>query len=116
MNRRTFLGTTLGAAGLSTCNARLAGAVAQNAAPEPLVWPLVTKPQAGIRSFAGHTDTVLDVIGRLGTAFDRYTSRDKRISVNVTVIAPPIWVAICAKGISCMRFAAVRMATSPVPP
>src|SRR6201993_1032689 len=67
MNRRTFLGTTLGATGLSTCKARLAGAAAQNAAPAPLVWPLVAKPQAGIRSFAGHTDTVLDVIGRVGT-------------------------------------------------
>jgi extracellular solute-binding protein len=67
MNRRKFLGTTLGATGLNSCNARSAGAVAQNAAPEPLVWPLVAKPQAGIRSFAGHTDTVLDVIGRLGT-------------------------------------------------
>jgi hypothetical protein len=67
MNRRTFLGTTLGATGLNTCNVRSAGAFAQNAAPGPLVWPLMAKPQPGIRSFAGHTDTVLDVIGRLGT-------------------------------------------------
>jgi hypothetical protein len=67
MNRRTFLGTTLGATALNACNARSAGAVRQNAVPEPLVWPLVAKPQAGIRSFVGHTDTVLDVIGRLGT-------------------------------------------------
>src|SRR5262249_10446940 len=36
------------------------------AQPEPLVWPLVTKPQSAIRSFVGHTDTVLDVIGRIG--------------------------------------------------
>ena len=36
--------------------------------------------------------------------------------VNMIVIAPPIRVAICANGISCMRFAAVRIATSPVPP
>jgi hypothetical protein len=38
------------------------------APPEPLVWPVVP-PQSGtgIRSFAGHTDTVLDVVGRLGT-------------------------------------------------
>ena len=34
--------------------------------PEPLVWPIVAKLPAGIRSFVGHTDTVLDVIGRLG--------------------------------------------------
>ena len=39
-----------------------------------------------------------------------------RISVTVTTIAPPIRVAICANGINCIRFAAVRIATSPVPP
>jgi hypothetical protein len=37
------------------------------APPEPLVWPIATKLQPGIRSFVGHTDTVLDVIGRIGT-------------------------------------------------
>jgi hypothetical protein len=31
------------------------------------VWPIATKLQPGIRSFVGHTDTVLDVIGRIGT-------------------------------------------------
>src|ERR1700760_803183 len=34
----------------------------------------------------------------------------------VTVIAPPIRVAICAKGMSSIRLAAVKIATSPVPP
>jgi hypothetical protein len=34
---------------------------------EPLLWPVVTKPQPGIGSFAGHTNTVLDVVGRIGT-------------------------------------------------
>jgi Bacterial extracellular solute-binding protein len=33
---------------------------------EPLVWPTVTTLQPAIRSFAGHTDTVLDVVGRIG--------------------------------------------------
>jgi hypothetical protein len=33
---------------------------------EPLVWPVVTKLQPGIRSFTGHTDTVLDIVGRIG--------------------------------------------------
>ena len=33
---------------------------------EPLVWPVVTGLRAGIRSLAGHTDTVLDVIGEIG--------------------------------------------------
>src|SRR5207247_2596487 len=35
--------------------------------PGPLVWPVVAKPQPGIRSFAGHTDTVPDIVGRIGT-------------------------------------------------
>jgi extracellular solute-binding protein len=34
---------------------------------EPLVWPVVTKLQPGIPSFAGHADDVLDVVGRIGT-------------------------------------------------
>jgi Bacterial extracellular solute-binding protein len=34
---------------------------------EPLVWPVVTKLQPGIRSFTGHTDTVLDIVGRIGS-------------------------------------------------
>jgi hypothetical protein len=34
---------------------------------EPLVWPVVTKRQPGIRCFAGHTDTVPDIVGRVGT-------------------------------------------------
>src|SRR6476469_5634266 len=43
-------------------------------------------------------------------------TRERAISTSVTVIAPPIRVAIWAKGISCIRLAAVRIATSPVPP
>jgi hypothetical protein len=30
------------------------------------IWPIVTKLRPGIPSFAGHTDTVLDVIGQIG--------------------------------------------------
>lgn len=45
-----------------------------------------------------------------------HVMRVSAISTSVTVIAPPIRVAIWAKGMSCMRLAAVRMATSPVPP
>jgi hypothetical protein len=36
------------------------------AQPEPLVWPVVTKVAPGVRAFAGHTDTVPDVVGRFG--------------------------------------------------
>jgi hypothetical protein len=70
MIRRAFLGGTLSAVALGTCKAQSVTATAQNAAvqapPEPLVWPIATKQQAGIRSFVGHADTVLDVIGRIG--------------------------------------------------
>src|SRR5437660_12550233 len=34
---------------------------------EPLVWPMVAKRRPGICSFAGHTNTMLDVVGRIGT-------------------------------------------------
>jgi hypothetical protein len=71
MIRRTFLGGTFSAAAFGTCKAQSLAAIAQNAAvqttPEPLVWPVVTKLQPGIRLFAGHTDTVPDIVGRIGT-------------------------------------------------
>src|SRR3984893_8362753 len=68
MNRRVFIGSALTAAALS--QTRVGRAAEQKAAaqtPEPLVWPVVTKLQPGIRSFAGHTDTVPDIVGRIGT-------------------------------------------------
>ena len=68
MNRRVFLGSALTAVALS--QTRVARAAEQKAAaqtPEPLVWPVVTKLQPGIRSIAGHTDTVPDIVGRIGT-------------------------------------------------
>jgi hypothetical protein len=37
-----------------------------HAPPEPLVWPCLTKLPSDIRSFNGHADTVLDVVGRIG--------------------------------------------------
>jgi hypothetical protein len=71
MKRRTFLVGTLGAVTAGSCNAQTATATAQNAVIqtplEPLIWPVVTKLQPGIRSFDGHTDTVPDVVGRIGT-------------------------------------------------
>jgi hypothetical protein len=74
MKRRAFLGSTLSAVTLGTCKARSATATRQDAVvkalPEPLVWPVVTKQPAGIRSFVSHADTVLDVIGRVGGPAD----------------------------------------------
>src|ERR1700730_4738516 len=68
--RRAFLAGTLSAVTVGVRKAQSAAAIAQYAAiqtlPEPLVWPIVTKLQPGIRSFVGHTDNVLDVIGRIG--------------------------------------------------
>jgi hypothetical protein len=70
LDRRAFLGGTLSAATIASAKAQSATAIAQNAVvqavSEPLVWPIVTKPQRGVRSFVGHADTVLDVIGRIG--------------------------------------------------
>ena len=70
MNRRAFLGGTLGAAALEACDAQSTAVIGQNAvvqrAPKPLVWPIITKLPPDIRAFVGHADTVLDVIGRIG--------------------------------------------------
>ena len=71
MKRRMFVGGALTAVALGSHPARRGSAAEQKAvaqAPlEPLVWPVTTKPPPGIRSFAGHTNTVLDVVGRIGT-------------------------------------------------
>src|SRR5262249_5421007 len=66
MKRRTFLGGTLTATGVGSFGAQSATAQAVTPA-EPLVWPVVTKLPPDIRSFAGHTDTVPDIVGRIGT-------------------------------------------------
>src|SRR5215475_1142716 len=69
MKRRTFLGSALTAMGAGGFGAQSAAAQAVIEKPaEPLVWPVVTKLPPGIRSFAGHTDTVPDIVGRIGTA------------------------------------------------
>jgi len=58
----------LGAVGLSgTRTAHAAGQRPSSPPLEPLVWPLVGDEQPGIRTFAGHTNTVLDIVGRIGT-------------------------------------------------
>jgi len=71
MKRRAFLGGTLSAVTLGSYGAQSEKALAQNAAAQtpsvPLVWPVVRKPDPDIPSFAGHTDTVPDIVGRIGT-------------------------------------------------
>jgi len=71
MQRRALLGGTMGAVTLAVGRAKsVTAAMAQSpidhAPPEPLVWPALAKPPPGIRSFNGHTDTVLDLVGRIG--------------------------------------------------
>src|SRR5436309_3423327 len=69
IKRRVFLGGALSAFALRSQQAEASGAAEQAAvdtSPGPLVWPVVTKLQPGIRSFAGHTDTVPDIVGRIG--------------------------------------------------
>ena len=68
MNRRVFLASALTAIALS--KTRVARAAEQKAIaqpPEPLVWP-VFRPQAGVRTFTGHSNTVMDIFGTIGTA------------------------------------------------
>jgi len=70
LHRRALLVGTLGALTLATDEAQSETSMAQSpsshAPPEPLVWPAITKGPSGIRSFNGHTDTVLDAVGRIG--------------------------------------------------
>jgi hypothetical protein len=69
IERRAFLAGALSATGLASNAADPASAAARKVVEtplEPLVWPVVTKAPGDIRSFAGHTDTVPDIVGRLG--------------------------------------------------
>src|SRR5262249_44418121 len=69
MRRRAFLTASLSAIGLShTVAARAAEQRPASQSLEALVWPLVSGEQPGIRTFAGHTNTVLDIVGRIGAA------------------------------------------------
>src|SRR5262245_51124512 len=71
IRRRAFLGGTLSAVTIASAKAQSTTGVAPSSAtltqPGPLVWPVVTKLPPDIRSFAGHTDTVPDIVGRIRT-------------------------------------------------
>jgi hypothetical protein len=70
MKRRALLGGTLSAAMIAGAKAQSTTATTQNVVvltqPGPLVWPTVTKAPSSIRLFSGHTDTVPDIVGRIG--------------------------------------------------
>ena len=65
MQRRAFLAATLSTAAVGRSPAAAQTITGRNV-PDPLVWPVVTKVPPGVRSFAGHTDTVPDIVGRIG--------------------------------------------------
>src|SRR5713226_4831476 len=70
IKRRGFLSSAMGAVALGcqqTKTARAAKQTTGQGSPGPLVWPIVTRLQPGIRLIAGHTDTVPDIVGRIGT-------------------------------------------------
>src|SRR5450432_1588911 len=70
ITRRAFLSSALSAVALGSQQTETAGAAEQTTVQPssgPLVWPVVTKLQPGIRSIDGHTDTVPDIVGRIGT-------------------------------------------------
>src|ERR1700693_2349387 len=71
MQRRGLLGATMEAVPVVAGSAQsITAAMAQSpmdhAPSEPLVWPALVKPASGVRSVNGHTDTGLDLIGRIG--------------------------------------------------
>jgi hypothetical protein len=65
MQRRAFIGATVSAAALGSSPTAAQNIPGKNV-PDPLVWPVVTKVPPDTRSFAGHTDTVPDIVGRIG--------------------------------------------------
>src|SRR5262249_52661392 len=69
IKRRAFLGGALCAAAAGSGKAQSATVSAPNTATppaEPVVWPGGTKLPPDMGSFAGHTDTVPDIVGRIG--------------------------------------------------
>jgi len=69
LHRRGLLQLAAGAATLpSTPRIAKAQHGAEAKVPlEPLVWPVVTKIPQEVRTFAGHSNTVPDIVGRFGT-------------------------------------------------
>jgi extracellular solute-binding protein len=68
LTRGQFLQLAAGAATLAS-TPRVAMAEQNSAAQtpsDPLVWPIVAKVPPEVHAFAGHTDTVPDVVGRFG--------------------------------------------------
>jgi len=66
--RRRFLHLAAGTAALTAApQASSAQPIASaHASLDPLVWPVVPKVPSGVRSFAGHANTVPDIVGRFG--------------------------------------------------
>jgi len=69
MKRRRFLGSVLGAVALGSHPKHTASAEESNVRvpSEPLVWPIAARRRLGAPAFDGHTDTVPDIVGEIGT-------------------------------------------------
>jgi len=69
MKRRRFLGSVVSAVALGSAQKRPASAAESNVrvASEPLVWPVATQRRPGVPAFAGHANTVPDIVGEIGT-------------------------------------------------
>ena len=69
MKRRRFLGSVLSAVALGSAQAHTASAAESNVRvpSEPLVWPIAARRRPGVPAFAGHTNTVPDIVGDIGT-------------------------------------------------
>jgi hypothetical protein len=66
MKRRTFVYGAISLGGVAGAALDTGSAAGDGAPLGPLVWPLVTKAPLGGQVFDGHTDTVIDVVGRIG--------------------------------------------------
>jgi hypothetical protein len=66
--RRNFLHLAAGAVALPVTSraATAEQSAGAQTSLEPLVWPVVTTVPPGVRAFAGHANTVPDIVGRFG--------------------------------------------------
>jgi hypothetical protein len=89
IKRREFIGSALSAVTVASQKTDAASAAEQSSVIQtplrPLVWPVVTKLQPGIRSIDGHTDTVPDIVGRIGTPAS-LVSRHSRMGSETTLM------------------------------
>jgi hypothetical protein len=74
LRRRTFIKLSASAALPAPMSAGVSGALARDDPIRPrgdgVVWKTTVLPHPGIPSLNGHTDTIPDIVGRLGAPID----------------------------------------------